>query len=128
MKYTHCMAAALAIFLMFTGPSLADDKQAAPAASASLNGKPIQGKVLETMDSAGYTYLQIDAAEGQVWVAVPESKVEVGKEIIANPGMVMSNFESKTLNKTFDVIVFSSGLGDPNQPSTQKKETAMRSG
>ena len=127
MKYTYCIPAALAIALLFAGPSLATEtKQAAATeSSVNLNGQPIKGKVLETMDSGGYTYLQIDAAQGKIWVAVPQSKVEVGQEVQASPGMAMNDFQSKTLNRTFEVIIFSSGLGDQNKPFNRKKEAAM---
>ncbi|MEA2116670.1 MAG: OB-fold nucleic acid binding domain-containing protein [Thermodesulfobacteriota bacterium] len=127
MKYTYCITAALAIALLFTGPALAEEKKTAvsAASSVSMDGKPIKGKVLETMDAAGYTYIQVDASEGKVWVAIPQSKIEVGQEVLANPGMVMKDFESKSLNKTFDVIIFSSGLGDPGKPFAPKKKAAM---
>ena len=126
MKYTFCIPAALAIGLLFTGPVVAQTETAPAATEAvSLDGKPIKGKVLETMDAAGYTYLQLDSDSGKVWVAIPQSKVEVGQEVMATPGMAMADFESKTLKKTFDVIIFSSGLADPNKPFNPKKEAAM---
>jgi hypothetical protein len=127
MKFTYAVPAALALALLFTGPAMAEEKKPAPAAAStvSLDGKPIKGKVMETMNAAGYTYIKIAADQGEVWVAIPESKVEVGKEIMANPGMAMKDFESKTLKRTFDVIIFSSGLGDPSKPFNPKKDAAM---
>jgi hypothetical protein len=76
-------------------------------ASAS---QDLSGKVLETMDSGGYTYMQVDIGDSQPWVAIPQSQIKVGQEVTYQPGMVMNNFASKTLNRTFDSIVFSSGL------------------
>jgi len=76
-------------------------------ASAS---QDLTGNVLETMDSGGYTYMKVDLGDRQPWVAIPQSKINVGQEVTYQPGMVMNNFSSKTLNKTFDSIVFSSGL------------------
>lgn len=76
-------------------------------ASAAQN---LTGKVLETMDSGGYTYMQVDTGDSKPWVAIPQSQIKVGQEITYQPGMVMNNFASKTLNRTFDSIVFSSGL------------------
>ena len=76
-------------------------------ASASQN---ITGNVLETMDSGGYTYMNVDTGDRQSWVAIPQSQVKVGQEVTYKPGMVMNNFASKTLNRTFDSIVFSSGI------------------
>jgi hypothetical protein len=71
---------------------------------------PISGKILETMNTGGYTYLKIDTGSNQPWVAIPESQIKVGDEISCNPGMLMSNFASKTLDRTFDSIIFSSGI------------------
>jgi len=82
----------------------------ATAAATNMEGKPIKGTVLETMDSGGYTYVNIETQGGSVWVAIPQSKVEKGKEIVCNPGMSMKDFQSKTLDRTFETIVFSSGL------------------
>ncbi|WP_457574069.1 DNA-binding protein [Desulfolithobacter sp.] len=88
------------------------DEANVPAPELGLDGKPIKGKVLETMNAAGYTYINLETPQGKIWIAVPEAKVEVGKEITAMPGMVMANFESKTLGRTFETIVFSSGIGE----------------
>jgi hypothetical protein len=76
---------------------------AAPAA-------PVTGKVLETMDASGYTYLNVQTEAGDMWVAVNQSTVQVGEEIAFLDGMVMQNFFSKTLDRTFPEIIFSSGL------------------
>jgi hypothetical protein len=130
MKFIYCIPTALALALLFTGPTLATEtKQAAATESpVRLDGKPIKGKVLETMDAGGYTYLQVDAAQGKIWVAVPRAKVEVGQEVMTKPGMAMTGFESKTLNRTFDVVIFSSGLADPNTPASPKQESAKGGG
>ncbi len=104
-----------ALLLILGAPALAasgaDQKGGAPTVQADLNGKPVKGKVVETINAAGYTYLQVETGQGKVWVAIPESKVQVGQEVTCNPGMEMTNFQSKTLKRTFDKIVFSSGLG-----------------
>lgn len=84
------------------------------AEEAPAESKLIEGTVLETMNSSGYTYLQVDSAEGPVWAAIPESKVTKGEKVALNPGMKMANFESKTLHRTFDSIVFSPGLAKGN--------------
>jgi len=71
---------------------------------------PVTGKVLETMDAAGYTYLNVETDAGQKWIAVNQTAVEVGEEVSFMDGMVMQNFFSKTLDRTFPEIIFSSGL------------------
>jgi len=78
----------------------------APAASAD---NALTGKVVETADAAGYTYLCLEKAGKKTWVAVPTMKVAVGQEVTLAPGMVMTNFVSKGLNRTFESIVFSNG-------------------
>jgi len=74
----------------------------------------LSGKVLETMNSGGYTYVQVDGKDGKVWVAFPETKekITVGKTMKFKPGMTMTNFESKSMKRTFDSIVFSEGIED----------------
>lgn len=69
----------------------------------------IAGKVVETMDSGGYTYVCLEKSGKKTWVAVPEMKVTVGAKMAFLPGTVMPDFMSKSLNRTFDSIVFSSG-------------------
>lgn len=83
---------------------------AAPAAS-------LTGTVLETMDAAGYTYMKLKTAEGETWAAVNEAKVETGKTVTVLSPMPMDGFESKTLNRKFDHIVFGSLAGAPTAPA-----------
>ncbi len=116
MKQLQTITTILILFLFcWAAGATAGDKAvnqaAAAAGTAKLDGKVIKGKVLETMDSSGYTYLHLETEKGKVWVAIPQTKVEVGQEVSCSPGMEMRNFESKTLNRTFDTIIFSSGLG-----------------
>lgn len=87
---------------------------APPAAPAP--GGPLAGTVLEVKDVEQYTYLRLKTKDGEMWAAVPTSKVKVGASVsIANPQM-MTGFHSKSLNKTFDRIVFGTlaGSGDQN--------------
>jgi hypothetical protein len=73
----------------------------------------LSGKVIETMDSGGYTYVQIEGVGKKTWVAVPKTKVTKGQNISFAPGSEMQNFHSQTLNRTFDSIIFAGGvLGD----------------
>lgn len=74
------------------------------------NTQGTTGTVIETMNSSGYTYMLIESGAEKNWVAIPETKIEKGAEVTYNSGMVMKNFDSKTLNRTFESIIFSSGL------------------
>jgi hypothetical protein len=70
----------------------------------------VRGTVLETMDAAGYTYVLLDTAEGQRWVATQQTPVAVGDIVQTNQGMAMQKFTSQSLNRTFEVIYFSGAL------------------
>ena len=83
----------------------------------------VSGTVVETMDSGGYTYAKVESEGTQTWVALPKSKIAVGNEITCEPGMVMNNFRSSTLNRTFEHIVFSKGLAS-SSAGTASAETA----
>ncbi|WP_417910545.1 DNA-binding protein [Candidatus Electronema sp. PJ] len=110
--------AALLLALLLASPAMAEETKQAPAeAAAAPAEKAVKGKVLESMSGAGYTYLLIENGQDKTWVAIPESKVEVGQEVALQPGMEAKNFESKALKKTFDSIVFSSGLVEEAAPA-----------
>jgi len=76
------------------------------------------GTVVETMNTGGYTYVCLEKAGKKTWVAVPEMKVTVGTKMSFQPGQVMPNFSSKSLNRTFDSIVFSGGVAGPGSMPT----------
>ena len=81
-------------------PALPADSQATPAPAAA---EPVQiaGKVLQTMNGGGYTYVYIERSDGsKKWVAVAETPVKVGSDIVFKDGMEMGAFESKALKRT----------------------------
>lgn len=80
-----------------------------PGAQEPTEAASLSGKVVETMDAGGYTYVCIEKNGRKTWVAVPGMKVAVGRNISFAPGQEMTNFSSKTLNRTFAKIVFSPG-------------------
>ena len=77
--------------------------RAAPAPAATF-----KGVVLEVKDVDSYTYLLLKTKDGEIWAAVAKVPVKVGAEVTIENAMVMDNFESKTLKKTYDHIVFGS--------------------
>jgi hypothetical protein len=87
--------------------------QPAAAGLPTAPGQGLSGKVLERLDASPYCYLRIQTARGEVWAAVPQAKIEKGTEVtVVNP-MLMTNFESKTLNRTFPEVFFGN-LGPVN--------------
>jgi len=66
----------------------------------------VRGIVLETMSASGYTYVRLETFEGEVWAAVNQPKVDKGALLTIVPDIEMEDFESKSLNRKFDRIVF----------------------
>jgi hypothetical protein len=70
------------------------------------NGTRFTGKVVETMDSGGYTYAKLASCGKEQWVAGSPTPVKVGQTLVAVDGLPMTNFTSKTLGRVFDNILF----------------------
>lgn len=86
------------------------EKKAATEKSSQEAPAGLTGKVVDTMDSGGYTYVQLEQAGKKTWLAIPQTKVTKGKTMTFSPGMEMQNFESKSLKRKFDRIIFSGGV------------------
>ena len=69
----------------------------------------LSGNIVETMNSGGYTYILLENNGKKNWVAITETDVAVGQKISLQPGLEMTNFKSKSLKRTFDSIIFSTG-------------------
>jgi hypothetical protein len=66
----------------------------------------VKGVVLEVTDVESYTYLRLKTKDGETWAAVGKAPVKKGDEVTLVNVMVMKNFESKSLKKTFPTILF----------------------
>lgn len=67
---------------------------------------PQKARVLSSTDAAGYTYLEVTQNKKTLWLAGTQVAVRKGDVIRFDDGMVMTNFKSKTLNRTFPSITF----------------------
>ncbi len=76
----------------------------------AMSKDPLVGTVAETMNSGGYTYILLQTKAKMFWVAIAESTVTVGEEVVLASGMEMIEFHSKSLDRTFDSIIFSEGM------------------
>jgi hypothetical protein len=94
-----------------------------PAMNSGGSIPSLSGKVVETMNSGGYTYVNIDKEGTKTWLAVPQMKITVGQDMSFYPGMTMKNFTSKSLDRTFDRIIFSRGV--VGQQEKESKKTFM---
>lgn len=88
----------------------------APAGSARANdpaSQPLTGKVVQSMDAGNYTYAEIEADGRKVWVAAPRTPVAAGETVSVPAGMVMKNFSSKSLDRTFEEVWFVASIKAP---------------
>jgi len=86
----------------------AESPQQAPAAAAT---STVKGKVLEKLDAAPYSYLKLATASGESWAAIPQSTTKVGEEVTVSVSAPMPNFETKTLNRKFELVLFGTLAG-----------------
>jgi hypothetical protein len=74
---------------------------------AANNQMPHQGTVVSSIDASIYTYIEVSDANGKtVWLAAPTVAVKKGETVGYDDGAVMTNFFSKSLNRTFDQVLF----------------------
>lgn len=95
-------------------PPIDPHSDAAPDADGGADDSlVVTGTVAQTMNAAGYTYVRIRTTKGKdVWTAVPAVNLQVGDPVTVNGQLVMENFESKTLGRSFDEIIFGTVAGD----------------
>ena len=128
LKSAAVAAASLAV--LWCGTSFAADAgKTVKGGSAAAQQAPapiaVSGKVVDVINSGGYTYVQLEQAGTKTWVAAPGMKgVQKGQVLLFKPGYAMPNFKSTTLNRTFDSIVFSTGLADVSGIKDNKNQAS----
>jgi len=120
-------------------PTTSAAAPATPAATASLPpghpamgststnnniGAKVTGTVAETFDAAGYTYMRLKTATGEEWAAVRQTPVRKGQTVTMDVQMTAEKFESKTLKRTFDRILFGALEGPAEIPQAQQHMSA----
>jgi hypothetical protein len=130
MKRSLTLAAAALLFLLPAAGYCADAEKpvhpavssARPAAEKPKEQLPVTGKVMQTMNGGGYSYVLLKKANGdKVWLAVPQMQISLGDQLTFKPGMEMVDLPSKSLNRTFERIIFSEGLVEEKGAKAAKK-------
>lgn len=85
---------------------ISSDEKSVPTNSGSKNSKYNLAVVLEAMDAGKYTYVRLNENGEQYWAAISAMPVEIGKTYAYSGAMMMKDFESKQLNRTFDSVMF----------------------
>lgn len=122
----------------------ANGTEATPAGAEStapiVAKSDFSGKVVETMTTAGYTYVLVDTGGKKLWAAAVQFAVKQGDNVSVITDMAMPNYHSKSLNRDFDMVYFAKQIdvngGDAvagteapvlppgHPPLTTKSETA----
>lgn len=68
------------------------------------------GKVVETTNTAGYTYVLVDTGSQKLWGATTQFAVKVGDSVTVAAGAPMANYHSQTLNRSFDLVYFTGSI------------------
>ena len=82
-------------------------------------------KILETLQSGGYTYMKVQEGKKSYWIAMTQRDVKVGDTIKYDEQGWMKNFHSKTLNRTFESILFAGDVSKDAMKKPLKVETSV---
>lgn len=63
-----------------------------------------QVKVVETLNTERYTYLNVSENERTFWIAIPKKEVEVGATYYYKGGLLKQNFFSQEYNRVFEEL------------------------
>jgi hypothetical protein len=72
------------------------------------------------IDANDYTYIKVTEKGQTYWMAITKMPVKKGETYYYDGGMVMKNFKSKSLNKTFESIIFLDKIRTTMESQTKK--------
>jgi len=117
MKLKHMFVVLVALLLVTACQN--SEKQAARETGVSSGQK---GVVEEVIQAESYTYLRVKTNGEDHWLAVTKMPVETGESVYYDNGMEMKNFQSETLQRTFDRIYFVQNIS--KQPLSSEPKSA----
>ena len=105
---TRFAVLAVAVSLALGACSKKDEPVAAAPGTAPAAGQfQNHARVLQVAEAGGYTYLEVMGETGEkIWLAGAPIKAKAGDSVSFGGYSIMNNFESKTLGRKFDKIVF----------------------
>ncbi len=90
-------------------------------ATATDNNELHKVVIIESKDGGTYTYLNVEEDGNKYWMAIPNTEVKTGDTYYYDGGMLMEDFESKQLEKTFDKIIFADNIRTTEKAPVQKE-------
>lgn len=92
-------------------PSPADAyRMMAPGAHARVETPAYVGEVVSAVDANDYTYIEVRESDGTRWIAGPRMALSPGDVVRFDEGVVIKEFYSKRLRRTFPAVMFVSGV------------------
>jgi len=74
-------------------------------------------KVKAIEQVANYTYLLVKGKGPEYWIAVSSTEIQIGESITYQGGMLMEDFHSKELDRTFEKVLFLDDLEGGQTPA-----------
>jgi hypothetical protein len=87
----------------------------------ALKNEPHIAKVIDKIPAKGYTYLQVSENKEEFWIAVPTMEIEVGETVYFSKYMIMQDFKSENIDRSFDEILFVEDARKSSTPDDMKK-------
>ena len=87
----------------------------------AIKNEPHIGKVIDKIPAKGYTYLQVTENKNDFWIAVPTMEIEIGETVYFSRFMIMEDFRSDNIDKSFDQILFVEDARKSPTPDEMKK-------
>ncbi len=69
-------------------------------------------KVVEVIPTSVYSYVKVNEKDAEYWIAIPNTKLDVGKTYYFQNAHVMKDFESKELGRTFETLYLVQALSN----------------
>ena len=101
--------------------SCGNEQNEEPKEEDVVKQEPHIGRVIDKIPAKGYTYLQLTENKNDYWIAVPTMEIEVGETVYFSKFMVMEEFRSDNIDKTFDEILFVEDARKSPTPDEMKK-------
>lgn len=76
------------------------------------------GTVSEIINAGRYMYVQIETGSKKIWVAVPTFDGKPGDKVVVPPGVPVAGFQSKKLNRSFEMVYFVGGIRRTGEKET----------
>ena len=71
--------------------------------------------IKESIGSNDYTFVLASENDTDIWIAIPHANIKIGGAYYYQGGLIMYNFASKELKRTFKQILFLEGLSNDKE-------------